>query len=163
MLLLIYEHFKYGCCIDRQYQRWKIRSDRVPTVTRLKSGEIVGNITVLYSHKYRRHSNAEDGWTNSKGNRWILLMFWLSWWAMRLLFFLSLGSSSEPRPPPCWGFEIALRHTAFGRTPLCEWSDRRSCLYLTKKYTTLRRKRYPRLRRDFNPPSQQKSGRRPKP
>jgi hypothetical protein len=35
----------------------------------VKSGEIVVNMTVRYGHKYRRHSNADDGWTNSKGNR----------------------------------------------------------------------------------------------
>jgi hypothetical protein len=100
----------------------------------LKSGEIWGNMTVRYNHKSRRHSNADDGWTNSKGNRWFLLMLWLSWCAMSLHFFLSLGSPSEPRPPPCRGFVIALcRHTAFGRTPLCEWSARRKYLYLTKK------------------------------
>jgi hypothetical protein len=45
--------------------------------------------------------------------------------------FLWLDSSGRPGPPPFRGFEIILRHTTFGRTPLDEWSARRKGLYLT--------------------------------
>ena len=34
------------------------------------------------------------------------------------IFFLWLDSSSRPRPPHCWGFDITLKHTTFSRTPL---------------------------------------------
>ena len=78
-------------------------------------------------------------------------------------FLLRLQSLSEPRPPSCWGFEITLRYIKIDRTPLGEWSARRRELYLTKKKAILTRKRYPRLRRDSKPPSQQASGRRPTP
>jgi hypothetical protein len=47
------------------------------------------------------------------------------------IYILWLHSPSGPRPPPCRGFEITLRHTTVGRTPLHEWSTRRRDLYLT--------------------------------
>ena len=49
------------------------------------------------------------------------------------------------------GFEITLRRTTLGRTPLNE-----------RQHTTLTRDRHPCSRRDSNPQSQQASGRRPK-
>jgi len=47
--------------------------------------------------------------------------------------FLCLDSRSKPRPPQWWGFEITLRHTTLGTTPVDEWSTRRRDLYLTKR------------------------------
>ena len=49
------------------------------------------------------------------------------------------------------GFEIALRRTTLGRTPLNE-----------RQHTTLTRDRHPCSRRNSNPQSQQASGRRPR-
>jgi hypothetical protein len=49
------------------------------------------------------------------------------------------------------GFEITLRRTILGRSPLNEW-----------QHTILTRDRHPCCRRDSNPQSQQASGRRPK-
>ena len=51
------------------------------------------------------------------------------------------------------------RRTTIGRTPLDEWSARRRDLYLT----TLTTAKYPCLKWDSNPQSQQASGRRPTP
>ena len=51
------------------------------------------------------------------------------------VFFLRLDSPSGPRPPQCWGFEITLRHTTLGRTPLDEWSARRRHICLTTNNT----------------------------
>jgi len=42
-----------------------------------------------------------------------------------------MTSLSGPGPPHCPGCKIILRHTAIGRTPLDEWSARRTDLYLT--------------------------------
>jgi len=42
---------------------------------------------------------------------------------------------SGPRPPQCRYFEITLRPTTLGRTPLDEWSARRRDLYLTTHNT----------------------------
>ena len=42
-----------------------------------------------------------------------------------------LDRPSGPRPPHCWGFEIRLRHTTLGRTPLDDWSISRRALHLT--------------------------------
>ena len=42
---------------------------------------------------------------------------------------------SGPRPPHYWGFEIILRHTTLGRTPLEEWSAPRRDLYMTTHNT----------------------------
>jgi hypothetical protein len=44
-------------------------------------------------------------------------------------------SSSGPRPPRRWGFEIILRNTTFVRTPLDEWSVRRRDFYMTTHNT----------------------------
>jgi hypothetical protein len=46
-----------------------------------------------------------------------------------------LDSHSGSRPPHCSGFEITLRHTALGRTPLDEWSARRREVYVTSNNT----------------------------
>jgi hypothetical protein len=46
-----------------------------------------------------------------------------------------LDTPSGSGPPHCWCFEIALRHTTLGRTPLDEWSARRRDLYLTTHNT----------------------------
>jgi hypothetical protein len=53
-----------------------------------------------------------------------------------------------------------LRHTTHSRTPLGEWSARRTDLYLTT-YNNHKRERHPCPRRDSNPQSQQASNRRP--
>ena len=45
------------------------------------------------------------------------------------------NSPSGPRPPHCRGFAITLRHTTLGRTPLDEWSARRTDLYQTTHNT----------------------------
>jgi hypothetical protein len=73
-------------------------------------------------------------------------------------FFSCLNSPRGPISPYCWGFEITLRHTTLGRTPLDEWLSRRRDLYLTT-YNTHRRK-HPFPRRDSNLQSQQANGRR---
>ena len=54
-----------------------------------------------------------------------------------------LDSPCGPRPYHCWGSEITLRHTTFGRTPLDEWSDRRRDLYLTTHNTHRRQTSMP--------------------
>jgi hypothetical protein len=67
---------------------------------------------------------------------------------------------SGPGPPHYRGFTITLRQTTLGRTPLDEWSARRSYLYLTTYKT---HNRYAFARRDSNPQSQHASGGRPTP
>ena len=49
---------------------------------------------------------------------------------IKFFFLLWLDGPSGATPPHCRGFEIKLRHTKLGRTPLDEWSARRrhSCL-----------------------------------
>jgi len=42
------------------------------------------------------------------------------------IHFLRLGSPNGLRPPLCRSFETTLRHTTLSRTPLDEWSVRRS-------------------------------------
>jgi hypothetical protein len=79
--------------------------------------------------------------------------FMLSWVCE---FFVSWHNSpSEPRPPHCQGFMIALRNTTVGWTSLDEWS--------TRQHTTLTTDKHPCSRRDSNPQSQQASGHRPTP
>ena len=51
------------------------------------------------------------------------------------IIFSWLYSLGGQRPPRCWGFEITLRHTTLGRTPLDEWSARRRNVYLTTHNT----------------------------
>jgi hypothetical protein len=46
-------------------------------------------------------------------------------------FFHGARAPGGPGPPPCGGCMIILRHTTLGRTPLDEWSARRSGFYLT--------------------------------
>jgi hypothetical protein len=60
----------------------------------------------------------------------------LAYCVIQCIFLFSwLDSPSGPRPPPCRGSEITLRHTTLGRTPLDEWSARRRDLYLTTHNT----------------------------
>jgi len=39
----------------------------------------------------------------------------------QFLFPAWLDNRSKPRPPHRWGFEITLRHTTHGRSPLDRW------------------------------------------
>jgi hypothetical protein len=50
-------------------------------------------------------------------------------------FFHGATAPRGPRPPHFSGFTITLRHTTLGRTPLDEWSARRTDLYLTTHNT----------------------------
>jgi len=72
------------------------------------------------------------------------------------LFLRSVTAPSGPGLSDYPGFTITLRHTTIGRTPLDKWSVRRRNLYLTSD-------KHPCHRRDWNPQSQQASGRRPTP
>jgi len=61
---------------------------------------------------------------------------------MYLEVFYGALAPTGPRPPHFRLFTITLGHTTLGRTPLGEWSARRSDLYLTtqnshKKQTSL--------------------------
>jgi hypothetical protein len=47
------------------------------------------------------------------------------------IYFYGKTAPSEPGPPHYHGFTMTLRHTTLGRTPLDEWSARRSDIYLT--------------------------------
>jgi hypothetical protein len=55
-------------------------------------------------------------------------------WMMVMRIHLLYGSTSQMgfRPPHCWGFDITLRHTTLGCTPLNERSAHCRELYLTK-------------------------------
>ena len=105
------------------------------------------------------------------------LQLWTACWPMQCLvihFAIDIYTCgrlacSTPSPPwrldpfpghglPFLGFEITLI-TALGRTPLDEWSVRRSYLYL-KSHNT-RKRQTSMIRWDSNPQSQQVSGRRP--
>ena len=84
-----------------------------------------------------------------------------------VLIYITHFSPPLPRQPPsgpgprhCRDFTISLRHTTLGRTPLDEWSTRRSDLCQHKTLTTDRQVSY---RRDSNPQSQQTSGHRDRP
>jgi len=66
----------------------------------------------------------------------------------------------SPGPPHYRGSAITFRRTTLGRTPLDEWSARRSKLW---QPTTLARDRHTCRRRVSNPQPQQASGRRPTP
>jgi len=50
------------------------------------------------------------------------------------IFIIAQPPHSGPRPLHCWGFEITLRHTTLGRTPLDEGSVRRKTHYLTTRH-----------------------------
>jgi hypothetical protein len=63
--------------------------------------------------------------------------------AIKKISFIVRQPSSGPRPPHCWGFEITLRHTTLGGTPLDEWSTRRRSLYLTSHNTHKRQTSMP--------------------
>ena len=58
-------------------------------------------------------------------------------------FFPWPDSSSGPRPPHPRGFEVTLKHTTLGRTPLNERSARRRNLYLTTSNTHKRQASMP--------------------
>ena len=73
-------------------------------------------------------------------------------------FYHGTTAPSGPGPPHYLGFAITLRHTTLGRTPLDQWSARRRDLYLTTH--TIHMRETSMLRRDSNPQSQQKRGRR---
>jgi hypothetical protein len=51
------------------------------------------------------------------------------------VFFCGATAPSGSGPPHCQGLTITLRHTTLGRTPLDEWSARRTDLYLTTQNT----------------------------
>jgi hypothetical protein len=72
-----------------------------------------------------------------EGNTTFFLSFYLSFLSFFLSFlsFSWLDSHSGPRPPDYWDFEIILRHTILGRTPLGEWPARRRELCLTTHRT----------------------------
>jgi len=124
-----------------------------------------------------------QSWRFSQGNfiqPLFLLLFLL---ALQSLVHLSLFQNFPPLfsvcqfffppPPPPHGsttstgtgaphyriFTITLRRTTLGKTPLDEWSARRTDLYLS----TLTRNRHPCPQRDSNPESQQTCSRRPTP
>jgi hypothetical protein len=82
---------------------------------------------------------------------------------IHIYIYISNGAAtpSGPGPPHCWGFTITLRHTTLGRTPLDEWSARRTELYVTK-HSTHKRETFVPLR-DSNPQSQHTNGRRSTP
>jgi len=61
-----------------------------------------------------------------------------------LSFFMGRQPVMSSGPPRCRGFTITLRHTAFGRTPLNEWSAWRRDLYLTTHNTHRRQTSVPR-------------------
>jgi len=50
---------------------------------------------------------------------------------LRLPFFCAATDTLEPRPPPCWGFNITHWYFTLARTPLDEGSALRRDLYLT--------------------------------
>jgi hypothetical protein len=55
--------------------------------------------------------------------------------AQSFILFHDTTATSGPEPPLCRGSTITLRHSTLGRTPLDEWSARRSYLYLTTHNT----------------------------
>jgi len=83
----------------------------------------------------------------------------------RFFFFLlawhGMAGPSGPRPPHCQGFTITLRHTTFDRTPLDVWSACCRDIYLTTHSTHKRQTSVPPP--EFEPQSQQTSGRRTMP
>jgi len=78
------------------------------------------------------------------------------------IFLHGTTAPSGSGPPHFRRFAITLGHTTLGRTPLGEWSARRTDLYLTT-HNTYKTGSHPRFRRDSNPQFQQASGRRPTP
>ena len=54
-------------------------------------------------------------------------------WDIRRKSWIFYGSAVPigPRLPHCWGFEVTLRHTTVGMTPLEEWSAGSRDIYLT--------------------------------
>jgi hypothetical protein len=60
---------------------------------------------------------------------WDLLSF-IYLFIYLVIYFSWLHSPSGPRSSPCRGFDITLRHTTLGKTPLYEWSARCRDFYL---------------------------------
>jgi len=80
---------------------------------------------------------------------------------MHLLYlFHGAIAHSGPGPPHYRGFTITLRHSTLGRTPLDEWTARRTDLW---QHTALTIDRHPCRWWDLNPESQQESSHRPMP
>ena len=75
---------------------------------------------------------------------------------MFVCLFHGLTAPSRPGPPHFRHFTITLKHTTVGRTPLDEWSARRSHLYLTTQNNL--QETYPCTRRYSNPRSQKVNG-----
>jgi len=78
------------------------------------------------------------------------------------IYFFACGPAIQRGswPPHSWGFlDHTQRRTTVGRSPLDEWSARRTNLYLT----TLTTDKHPCPQWKSNPRSQQASGRRPTP
>jgi hypothetical protein len=78
-----------------------------------------------------------------------------------IVFFSGSAAQRGLWPPRHTRFRNYIRHATVGRTPLDEWSARCEDLYLTT-YKTHNRQTF-RPRWDWNPRSQQASGRRPTP
>jgi len=76
-------------------------------------------------------------------------------------FFHDSTALSGTERPYCRGCTITLRHTAFSRTALEDWSALAETS--TRQHTTLTTDRHPCSRRDSNPQSQQTNCRRPTP
>jgi hypothetical protein len=74
------------------------------------------------------HDMAFMFWLNSGPCNQAVAVYWS---------FFSMGATapSGPGPPHYRGFTITLRHVTLGRTPLGEWSARRSDLYLSTHNT----------------------------
>jgi hypothetical protein len=80
----------------------------------------------------------------------------INYWVIKLMlinvnhlvpFFSWLDSPRKPRHTHSWGSASNSRHTTLGRTPLAEWSDQHTDVYLT----TLTRDRHSSTWRDSNP------------
>jgi hypothetical protein len=71
--------------------------------------------------------------------RWLLnsicVVYYLKWELAKVCLFVCLFFAQEPQWAVAYSFTMFVdqtqRRTAFGRTPLDEWSTRRSALYLT--------------------------------
>jgi hypothetical protein len=75
---------------------------------------------------------------------WLTLeIIWILYNSMIFLLFLMLDVPSGPGPGRRPDFQITLRHTTLGRTPLEEWSARRRDLCLTTHNTEKRQTSMP--------------------
>jgi hypothetical protein len=98
-------------------------------------------------------------------NNWIRSMYknklWFLYLEIRILYFCCCCDPTRVMTSSILRFlNHTQRRTTFGRTPLDEWSARRTDLYLT---THNIHDRHPCPRRESNPQSQQVGGRRPTP